>query len=254
MTTTMQLRQSNKRKLTLLVADAMTDCEPVASLPPPWKEEGRVPHDGQRRNCDFPANTDPSEPLRRRRRRRQAPKLLVEPTSRKPSERWLPSMDAPRLAVVPEPSHTERSPNSKRVRFAPWVTVRCPILEEENVVVDSSSWYGPEDYARFALDCRRTIQAVVHPSTTAETAMEEELPILQGLEDFASFEAKNLRSYRRLAHCYNILYHQFMLLQQQPAEDDDDDTRVSLLQRISERSSHASLQLALCRGKERALE
>lgn len=150
-------------------------------------------------------------------------------------------------------------PNNKVVRFATLVTVRVPFMtqeeeEESDHQPNRSSWYGPADYSRFEMDCRRSIQAAVRSRTTdasgaLEEDQEEDFP-LQGLEDFLSYETRRLRSFRRLSHCYNILYHQFIQRQHCNDEEEDDyDSMVSILQHISERSSRESLQLALRRGK-----
>lgn len=90
---------------------------------------------------------------------------------------------------------------------------------------------------------------------------------IHGLDDFTSVEAKLLRTRRRLEHCYNVLYHQWVLqqmLQQRhncsvPLGSSSciDESRTNtisteqaiLLQQIAQLSSFDSLRLALFRGQ-----
>jgi hypothetical protein len=90
---------------------------------------------------------------------------------------------------------------------------------------------------------------------------------IHGLDDFTSVEAKLLRTRRRLEHCYNVLYHQWVLqqmLQQRrncsthigssSCMDRSRTNTISteqaiLLQQIAQLSSFDSLRLALFRGQ-----
>ena len=97
---------------------------------------------------------------------------------------------------------------------------------------------------------------------------------IHGLDDFTSVEAKILRTRRRFEHCYNVLYHQWILqqLQQQrrncsiqigidssrhdstycadgsPTATMSSDQAL-LLQQIAQLSSFESMRLALVRGQ-----
>ena len=95
---------------------------------------------------------------------------------------------------------------------------------------------------------------------------------IHGLDDFTSLEAKLLRTRRRLEHCYNVLYHQWILQQLQEQRRNvpvqigagpthngstscaDGSRTIStdqaiLLQQIAQLSSFESLRLALFRGQ-----
>jgi hypothetical protein len=250
--TTMQLRSRNNKRKRKALSDALVEFTPTESLD--WMERCQV---RLRDAMNTPATEDLScietgiekmDHVSNARFERESCRVTMN-TSRRGS-------------VV---NATVAPPKKKMVRFATLVTVRVPFFtkeEEEEVENDqsrnsASSWYGPADYARFEMDCRRTIQAAIRalPADSSRKVLleEEEFP-LQGLEDFLSYETKQLRSFRRLSHCYNILYHQFIHRQHCNADQEEDyDSMVSILQRISERSSRESLQLALCRGKERML-
>jgi hypothetical protein len=250
--TTMQLRSRNNKRKRKALSDALVEFTPTESLD--WMERCQV---RLRDAMNSPAKEDMScietgiGKMDHVIYARFGRASCLATTSRRGS-----------VVVNPQVA----PPKKKMVRFASLVTVRVPFVsqeeEEEEVGNDqsrnsASSWYGPADYARFEMDCRRTIQAAIRAlpaNSSSKVLLEEEEFPLQGLEDFLSYETKQLRSFRRLSHCYNILYHQFIHRQHCNADQEEDyDSMVSILQRISERSSRESLQLALCRGKERML-
>ena len=101
---------------------------------------------------------------------------------------------------------------------------------------------------------------------------------IDGLDDFTSVEGKILRTRRRFEHCYNVLYHQWILQQLQQQRRNcsiqigidssrHDSTycadggrtaamssdQVHLLQQIAQLSSFESLRLALVRGQSKIL-
>lgn len=100
---------------------------------------------------------------------------------------------------------------------------------------------------------------------------------IHGLDDFTSLEAKLLRTRRRLEHCYNVLYHQWILQQQgrnNPVQQSNvfiyndlctgtsnverrhtttiSNEQAIVLQHIAQVSSFQSMRLALLRGQSNA--
>jgi hypothetical protein len=175
----------------------------------------------------------------------------------------------------------------KMVRFASTVTVIR--LNPEDDEEKKNRWYERSEYASFGVDCRRSIilfRSVldgtfkgfeqVHPqviesnTTTVEVVsatpnnIDSTQPPSQpfhqqyleftvhGLEDFISLEAKQLHTKRRLLHCYNVLYHQWL-----NDQDSSNDTLSSAiveenairLQHVAQCLSFKSMQLALIRGQ-----
>ena len=202
-------------------------------------------------------------------------------------------------------------PRARKVHFSSSITVTTI---PSSFDLKTTCWYERKDYESFEMDCRQCILAFMslrssnakeeatapnrsvpqHPFGSAELMTNAEDPLSQppmpecvaqrktvyftihGLDDFTSVEAKFLRTRRRLEHCYNVLYHQWILrqiLQQgrngpipkgnDAAHNDTGSGTVGshcctsaistesaiLLQRIAQLSSLESLRLALFRGQ-----
>jgi hypothetical protein len=253
--TTMQLRSKSNKRKRKMPSDALVEFTPAESLD--WMERRQVRlRDAMLKNASKAESGDDLSCIEEEIVREKMD--LMSDTPFRP-ESCRAAMDVSRRSGVAKKPQQAAPPKKKVVRFATLVTVRVPFVtkeeeEENDQPPNNSLWYGPADYARFEMDCRRSIQAAVRsrsadsPGTLEEE--EEEEFLLQGLEDFLSYETRRLRSFRRLSHCYNVLYHQFIQRKHSNDDEEDDyDTMVSILQHISERSSRESLQLALCRGK-----
>jgi hypothetical protein len=214
-----------------------------------------------KKNCTMNSNDDqwPVMKMWNKRRKTLPPinQVPVPATSLIPYGAAAAAAAAAVVVVIPDYNQPKAEQERRVVRFASMITITTirPKTSEDKL----NAWYGPDDYLSFEMDCRNIITAAAADACNASTLLgnapvppSENHPYKQtctirGLEDFVSNETKKRRTYRRLSHCYNVLFHQFM--QKNNYNMRDDTATIGRLQHISEASSYDSVQLALERGK-----